>query len=319
MYFAKTKSMCKLPEQFKNNSRLHAYLLVCPDSSLASRTALDISASLMCRHTDKNTAQPCGKCSDCIKLMSGTHPDLHIIGDAAGKVGVDDIRAVSDEAYLASNEADCKVFLLKNVELYNVQAQNALLKILEEPPEGVKFVLTASGTSSILPTVRSRLFTLYLSGLGKNAYCRMLKEQRPNADDALLAKMAAFAARYEGTVLSDMDEKVYEKAFGLAADYFSGNKSDVLLEFPRSKDSRKNMLIYLQVFYLALEEIMYAKLYKTPDDAAFDESELRDGIMKTSSKRAAAVLDGLEKAIIKISSPMNYSVNLIAAELGGVL
>ena len=64
---------------------------------------------------------------------------------------------------------------------------------------------------------------------------------------------------------------------------------------------------------------MYAKLYKIPGDAAFTESELHDGIMKTSSKRASVILDGLEKAIIKISSPMNYSVNLIAAELGGVL
>ena len=311
--------MNNLPRQFINNSRLHAYLLVCPDSSLASRTALEISASLMCRNTDKNTAESCGKCSDCIKLMSGTHPDLHIIGDAGNKVGVDDIRAVSDEAYLASNEADCKVFLLKNADLYNVQAQNALLKILEEPPEGVKFVLTASGTSSILPTVRSRLFTLHLSGLGKNAYYQTLKKARPGADDGLLVRMAAFAAKYEGTELSEMDEKVYEKAFSLAAEYFSGNKSDVLLEFPRSKDSRKNMLIYLQVFYLALGEIMYAKLYKIPEDAAFTESELHDGIMKTSSKRASVILDGLEKAIIKISSPMNYSVNLIAAELGGVL
>jgi hypothetical protein len=109
-------------------------------------------------------SRPCGFCSGCIKAAAGSHPDiLTLDGDSNPRAfPVDAIRQIRTGAYIRPNEASRKVYRLLGVQNMAEPAQNALLKVLEEPPKNVLFILTAVSASALLPTIRSRvqIFTL---------------------------------------------------------------------------------------------------------------------------------------------------------------
>lgn len=103
--------------------------------------------------------KPCGVCADCTKAAKGFHPDISeslASQDDTSPLKVDAIRAIRSNAFVFPNEATHRVFLLHNMQYANDQAQNALLKILEEPPEYVRFVLTCPNSSALLETILSR-------------------------------------------------------------------------------------------------------------------------------------------------------------------
>lgn len=103
--------------------------------------------------------KPCSACPDCKKAEKGFHPDISeslASQDDAAPLKVDAIRTIRANAFVFPNEAKRRVFLLHNMQFANEQAQNALLKILEEPPEYVRFVLTCPNSSALLETILSR-------------------------------------------------------------------------------------------------------------------------------------------------------------------
>ena len=147
----------------------HAYLLIAqPDAGLVSAYAL--AKAMLC--SDPDAAQrPCGRCRDCQKAEKGIHPDIITIArqtDDNGKlkreIYVDQIRDLVADAVVMPNEASRKVYIIRDADAMNAAAQNALLKILEEPPRFVSFILIAESAASLLETVRSRCVTLHRNG-----------------------------------------------------------------------------------------------------------------------------------------------------------
>ena len=106
-----------------------------------------------------SSEKPCGMCPDCTKAEKGFHPDISeslASQDDIAPLKVDAIRTIRANAFVFPNEAKRRVFLLHNMQFANEQAQNALLKILEEPPEYIRFVLTCPNSSALLETILSR-------------------------------------------------------------------------------------------------------------------------------------------------------------------
>lgn len=101
---------------------------------------------------------PCGVCANCKKAMADSHADILIysVEDKPKAFKVDIVREIRSKAYIVPNEADRKVFILENSHTMGVEGQNAILKILEEPPAYVNFILLCSSKSGFLPTVLSR-------------------------------------------------------------------------------------------------------------------------------------------------------------------
>ena len=132
----------------------HAAIL--EGSSPEERMALakKIAASLVCTGGEV----PCGVCSDCIKASADSHADILIysVEDKPKAFKVDIVREIRSKAYIVPNEAQRKVFILENSHTMGVEGQNAILKILEEPPSYVNFILLCSTRSGFLPTVLSR-------------------------------------------------------------------------------------------------------------------------------------------------------------------
>lgn len=122
-----------------------------------------LAAALVCRGEDK----PCGECSQCKKARDKVHPDIfeYVPSGAANSFHVDTVREIINDAYMQPNEADYKVYILADAHCMNSSAQNALLKILEEPPSYAVFILTASSKSAMLPTVLSRSVEIKLEAV----------------------------------------------------------------------------------------------------------------------------------------------------------
>ena len=136
----------------------HAYLLTGPEGEERDAAACRLAAALLCAAAEP----PCGQCRDCRKVLAGTHPDVIRVGrekrdgDLRREILVGQIRQMTADAALAPNEAERKVYIIDQADRMNQQAQNALLKALEDPPGHACFILCAASADALLSTVRSR-------------------------------------------------------------------------------------------------------------------------------------------------------------------
>lgn len=144
-------------ENIKNYS--HAYIICGPDAGILSEKALSLSKAIVCSGSG---TRPCGACENCRKAAEGIHPDIITLQKPEGKrmITVDQIRDIRSDVYTLPNEASQKVYIVKDADTMNPSAQNAFLKILEEPPAYAHFILTAENQGELLPTVRSRCVTV---------------------------------------------------------------------------------------------------------------------------------------------------------------
>ena len=141
----------------------HAIILEGSADSGRNSLAGILAKAAVCRSTGE---KPCGVCSGCIKAQAGSHPDILLLdGDADPRAfPIDAIRKIRSDAYIKPNEAATKVYVLLGVQNMTEVSQNALLKVFEEPPENVLFLLTTVSASALLPTVRSRAQIFSLEG-----------------------------------------------------------------------------------------------------------------------------------------------------------
>lgn len=147
----------------------HACLICAPSAEAALNKAQELAAKAVC--SGEGPLKPCGVCRNCRKVRSGVHPDVITLSRAVDEKGkqkqnitVDQIRALSADAIVLPNEAERKVYIIDGAETMNPAAQNAALKLLEEPPPAVVFLLCTVRPMQLLETVRSRCALVKLQG-----------------------------------------------------------------------------------------------------------------------------------------------------------
>jgi len=209
----------------------HAFLFAGPRGVGRRTTAVAFARTLLCAEpaTGPDGRHACGKCTDCTLQAAGSHPDFHLVykelarfhDDASvrGRVmqglGIPVIRSyLIDPACRASGRGRGKVFIVREADLMSREAQNALLKTLEEPPPGVTIVLLCRRPEQMLPTTRSRCSVVRFGALPRDFVAARLVEQGVAGDEA------DFWARYtEGSV---------GRALGLASGGFYEVKREVI-------------------------------------------------------------------------------------------
>lgn len=155
-------NICATVNNFIAENRIPHAILIEGEYGTGKHTlAKHITKAIVC----KGDTPPCLKCNECHLAEINSHPDITVISAEDGKknISVSQIRALRNDAYIKPHQAKKRIFIINNADTLNEQAQNALLKILEEPPQTVMFVLIAENKASLLDTIISRCVTLSLT------------------------------------------------------------------------------------------------------------------------------------------------------------
>lgn len=180
-----------LTDAFASGRVAHALLLEGPRGCGKLTLAKLIAAAFLCTGGEE---RPCGICPACKKAFAGEHPDIRVVQGGAGarSFPVETVRRLRAEAFIVPNEGVCKVYILGNIQNMTEQAQNALLKILEEPPAFVRFILTCESRELVLETIRSRCAVYSLAPVDEQdaAHALEVQENLPQ-DEALRAARLA--------------------------------------------------------------------------------------------------------------------------------
>lgn len=181
----------------------HFYLISGPEGSGKHTLARLLAAAILCQGQGK----PCGACPACRKVREGLHPDFITVDDPEKKtVPVQLIREARADIYVQPNEAEHKIYLFPRAQDMGLPGQNALLKVLEEPPSYGVFLLLTDNPEKLLPTVRSRCTELALGALPEGLLRGVLEKQYPEADSQTITAAVSRSGGYLGQAKKLLEE-----------------------------------------------------------------------------------------------------------------
>ncbi|MBQ6702909.1 MAG: hypothetical protein IJN17_08165 [Clostridia bacterium] len=246
----------------ENGKLAHAYILEGGRGSGKHTLARRLACLLACNSLFD---RPCLMCESCRKISEGISPDVIEIGLLEDKkqITVDQIRALRSEVFVKPSEEDVKIFLISDAECMNEPAQNVFLKVLEEPPRGVYFIMLCENSANMLATVKSRAPVLKMQVFSDDELEKYLLEYNKTA-----VSMAA----------SDPDGfklivRISEGKIGVAQRLISDFKNDKtqskhekamkLIELSSEKQKLSDLLVYLQKITKARDVLGDILLYAT--------------------------------------------------------
>ncbi len=198
----------------KSGRLSQAYIINAPEGT-GKKTVTDYIVSLLLCDTHSS----CGVCKSCRSLAARCHPDVVYLTKDPDKasIGVDNVRAIKGEVYTKPAMASFKAVVADAMELATDSAQNAMLKMIEEPPENVVFFLLCSTMAPILPTILSRTVTVNLKPLAPEAL-----RQITGADDFLVSICGGNPGRLKSligdTEYTDFRDEVTDAFFSVTAE-----------------------------------------------------------------------------------------------------
>lgn len=185
----------------------HCYLLCGPVGSGKHTLAVLLAAALQC----SGSAVPCGTCAHCRKIKAGIHPDVIVWDDPEKKeVPVNLIRSLQADAYVRPNEGQRKLYILPRAQDLNDSSGNALLKLLEEPPDYAVFLLLTDNANRLLPTIRSRCVELRLEPVPREEALSRLAAQFPQCNPTDLSAAYMRSGGYLGQAAELLQGTLFE-------------------------------------------------------------------------------------------------------------
>lgn len=307
-----------LQNHMRNEDTRHAYLLVGP-SGVGRRTlGLRFIQALNCLNPPA-VGEFCGECRVCQQISRMQHPDL-LIGEAesiGGVLKIDTIREIQHSLNLQPYEAKWRIALLMRFEEANQNAENAILKTLEEPPENAKIILTASVENALLPTVTSRCEIIRLRPMAVEDLRKALIEKR-NLNDESATRISHLAAGRVGYAVSLLETP--EKAERILATAREGlelltQNTRQRFRFAESfKDVKKRSEVrdILQIWQSLFRDILLISLNNHPKELPLTFTDLQTDLIsiagKTGPNHLRAVISQINRSIDYLDANVNLQL-----------
>ncbi|WP_162266484.1 DNA polymerase III subunit delta' [Anaerotignum neopropionicum] len=306
----------------KKQKTSHAYLFIGSAGAGKRMIANTFAKYLLCS-CDQD--EPCGICESCRVFDSGNHPDVIHVTSPKKTLGVDEIRGqILETVDIKPYHYDKKIYILHQAHTMTVQAQNALLKTLEEPPQYAVFLLLAETADAFLPTILSRTVTLKISPLSEEEISRYLI-QKGLASQEEAVFYAAYGQGRIGHALELIEDETFrqmrENILGQMSRLPSMSLAEALL-LAKEWDGYKNDYRFLDIIGLWYRDLLAVKALR--QERFIVQKDKKELIFATANesgevlaKKAAAVVKAKERLIQNGNFRLTLEVMLIELKENG--
>lgn len=292
----------------------HAYILSGEAGSGRKSLANAFALSLLC---EIGTSQPCMKCHACKQVLSGNHPDLiYVYHEKPASIGVDDIRdQINETIMIRPYSSYHKIYIVDESEKMTVQAQNALLKTIEEPPSYAVIILLTTNQDAFLPTILSRCVQLRLRPLPDQVVKRYLTETL-GVSESNAELYAAFSRGNMGKAIKLCGSKefreLYDGVLFLLKHVKNMDISELLEYIRRLKEEHNDIfecLDFMRIWYRD------ALIFKATNDANLlifkDEYSVISEMSRNSGYDGFEnVLAAIDKARVRLNANVNMELTM---------
>ncbi len=287
----------------------HAYIINGEKSSGKEFIANVFAMALQCAG---DTVQPCQECRSCKQALNANQPDIiKVAHEKPGTISVDDIRVqINNDVAIKPYSSPYKVYIVNEAEKMTPQAQNALLKTLEEPPEYAVILLLAANVNSLLPTILSRCVVLHMKPVSDELVKKYLMEQLQVPDykaEVCVAFARGNVGKAKALASSEDFENVKNEALSLLKYIRDMELYEMVAAIKKISDYKLDVNDYLDIMAIWYRDILLFKATKDANHLVFRE-EIQ-AIRKTAGRSSYEGIEAVIKALDKAKSRLNANVN----------
>ena len=294
----------------------HAYILNGERGSGKRLLANLFAMSLQCQNREED-GEACGKCQSCKQAQNGNQPDIiKVTHEKPNTISVDDIRTqVNNDIVIKPYSSKYKIYIIPEADLMSAQAQNALLKTIEEPPEYAVIMLLTSNVDALLPTIQSRCVRLDLKVVDDSLVKEYLMEHLQVPDyqaeiDASYAQGSIGKAKEAATSqeFADMTANALK-----ILKYANSMEVYELTEAIKTLTADKNNINdYLDIFQFWFRDVLMFKATREIDNLVFKQeiNFIREQASERSYENIEKILEALEKTKVRLRANVNLELAL---------
>lgn len=290
----------------------HSYIFSGETGAGKKLLARTFATTLQC---EKNGTEPCMECDSCRRADSKNHPDIiYLTHEKPNTISVDEVRGqIVEDVMIKPYYGKYKIYIISDAEKMTVQAQNAILKTIEEPPAYGIFMLLTSNADALLPTIQSRCVRLNVKVVSDDQVKQYLMEHL-HVPDYQAEVDVSFAqgniGRAEAAATSAEFENLTENAL-----YVLKNVQDMeifeLVESVKALSSGKDVIYdYLDLFQIWFRDVLMFKATREVDNLVFKQ-EIND-IKRQASERSyeglQKILASIENAKVRLHANVNFDL-----------
>ena len=296
----------------ENNRVSHAYILNGERGSGKKMLANLFAMTLLCETGDN---EPCGKCHSCKQAESGNHPDIiRVTHEKPNSISVDDIRTqVNNTVDIKPYQGPYKVYIIPQADMMTPQAQNAILKTIEEPPSYAVFLLLTENAETLLPTINSRCVMLKLRNIKDTLIKKYLMENL-EIPDYKADMCTAFAQGNMGRAImlanSDHFNEIREEAVQLLKHISEMELNEIVAAVKNISVYKLEITDYLDIIMIWYMDVLLYKATKEIDKVVFKDQlqSIKEQARKSSYEGIELILESLEKAKARLKANVNFDL-----------
>ena len=290
----------------------HAYIL-CGEKGSGKKLLANLFA--MALQCEKQQPEPCNECHSCKQVLSSNHPDIiQVTHEKPTSISVDDIREqVNRDVMIRPYSSQYKIYIIPESDMMTEQAQNAILKTLEEPPEYAVFFLLVENTEKLLPTINSRCVMLRLRNVKDSLIQHYLTEQM-EIPDSKAKVCVAFAQGNIGRAVmlatSEHFAEVKEAAVQLLQHVNEMEVTQMVAAIQTITKYKLEITDYLDILMIWYRDVLLYKATKDIDKVIFAEQMeyIREQAKRSSYEGIETILKSMETAKARMRANVNFDL-----------